>query len=346
MEKKPYNFNFLNHPVPITEQKWPEDTIPLVSTSTNTYNQANYIRDCIEGILMQKTTFPVRVVIFDDASTDGTREIVKEYENKYPNLIAGFYPKKNTYKKPERREAVKPRNKFRNVSKYIAFCEGDDYWIDPLKLQKQVDFMEANPDCSLCSHETKVIFMDNSEEDYIMKIKGVQEPTKYTVDEYIQGRASGFWTVSQIFKKEILTELPNWFYKAPFRDLPLKLIAGTRGKMGYIPETMSVYRRAIPNSWSAMHQTLEWNLKHIRDRNYIYDSFDKYTNYEYHDLIKDTNRNWVIDNIGKIQNEYGRTVQPKILFKYFKYLNKLNKPTIAIWLKYLLGPKTFNKFFG
>src|SRR5690554_5861968 len=108
-----YTFIPLADPVVITEQNWPEDTLPLVSTSTLTFNHAPYIRECLDGILMQKTTFPVRIVIFDDCSTDGTRELVREYEAKYPNLIFGIYPEKNTYGKPERQEALKPRNNVR-----------------------------------------------------------------------------------------------------------------------------------------------------------------------------------------------------------------------------------------
>src|SRR5690606_20480304 len=111
-----YQYTPLMEPIPITDQQWPEGTLPLVSTSTNTYNHVGYIRDCIEGILMQKTTFPVRVVIFDDCSTDGTREIVQEFEAKYPQIIKGIYPKENTFKKPERKEALKPRNEARNVA--------------------------------------------------------------------------------------------------------------------------------------------------------------------------------------------------------------------------------------
>src|SRR5690606_17359287 len=121
------NYIPLPEPIPITEQVWPEGTLPLVVVSTNTYNHVAYIRDCIEGILMQKTTFPVKVVIFDDYSTDGTREIVQEYESRYPNIIKGLYPKENTWRKPSRREALKPRKEMRKLAKYSALCEGDDY---------------------------------------------------------------------------------------------------------------------------------------------------------------------------------------------------------------------------
>ena len=100
-------FTHLAEPIPITEHNWPEGTIPLVTTKTITYMHEKYIRECIEGILMQKTTFPVQVLIHDDASTDATADIMREYERKYPKLIQCFYQKENTYKKPNRRELMK-----------------------------------------------------------------------------------------------------------------------------------------------------------------------------------------------------------------------------------------------
>jgi glycosyltransferase involved in cell wall biosynthesis len=140
-------FKFLNNPTPITLQKWNEETIPFVSISCITYNQENYIRRTIEGFLMQKTTFPVEILIHDDASTDNTARIVREYEQKYPQLIKPIYQLENQHSK--RDGTIGRIQKGRAKGKYYATCEGDDYWIDPLKLQKQVDFMESNPDYGL-----------------------------------------------------------------------------------------------------------------------------------------------------------------------------------------------------
>ena len=141
--------SFLSEPVKITEQVWDENTPVMVSITCTTYNHESYIREAIEGFLMQKTTFRVEIVVHDDASTDQTAMIVKEYEHKYPRLFKCFYQTENTFRKPDKHQLRKPFVEAQH-GRYIAKCEGDDYWSDPLKLQKQVDFLEANPDYAFC----------------------------------------------------------------------------------------------------------------------------------------------------------------------------------------------------
>lgn len=111
---------------------------PLVSITCLTYNHAPYLRQCLDGFVMQKTSFPIEILIYDDASEDGTQDIIREYERKYPDLIKPIYQTENQYSKGVKVEFV--YNYPRAKGKYIAFCEGDDYWTDPNKLQKQIDF--------------------------------------------------------------------------------------------------------------------------------------------------------------------------------------------------------------
>ncbi len=123
-----------------------------VSICCITYNQESYIRDALEGFVHQKTDFDFEVLIHDDASTDRTAEIIREYEEQYPEIIKPILQTQNQYSLGLTNVSGTwnfPRA-VQNGSKYIAMCEGDDYWTDPLKLQKQVDFMEANPECGLC----------------------------------------------------------------------------------------------------------------------------------------------------------------------------------------------------
>ncbi|HKK83432.1 MAG TPA: glycosyltransferase, partial [Atribacterota bacterium] len=147
------DYDLLNNPVPIADQNWERNISPLVTIGCITYKHEKYIRDSIEGFLIQKTTFPVEIIIHDDASPDKTPEIISEYEQKYPNLFFTIFQDENQFSignTPIFGNFIYPKSR----GKYIAFCEGDDYWSDPLKLQKQVDFLEENPDYSLCSHET------------------------------------------------------------------------------------------------------------------------------------------------------------------------------------------------
>lgn len=130
---------------------------PIVVISCPTYNHAPYIRDTLNGFVQQKTDFPFIAIIHDDASTDGTSEIIKEYAEKYPEIIKPIYEEENQYsKKNGTLTHIINMACFQSGAKYIAFCEGDDYWTDSLKLQKQVDFLESYPEYSGCFHETDV----------------------------------------------------------------------------------------------------------------------------------------------------------------------------------------------
>lgn len=136
---------------------------PLVSVRCITYNHEPYIAQAIDGFLMQKTNFPFEVVIHDDASTDKTADIIREYEKKYPLIIKPIYQTENQYSKGNGAVTKVVNTKLKG--KYIAFCEGDDYWIDENKLQVQFDFMEYHPECSLCVHNTIIHDLMNKSND-------------------------------------------------------------------------------------------------------------------------------------------------------------------------------------
>ncbi|MEI6696949.1 MAG: glycosyltransferase [Bacteroidota bacterium] len=209
---------------------------PLLSVCLITYNHVKYIREAIEGVLMQKVNFSWEFIIADDCSTDGTREIVLEYKKKYPKFIKLILQDKN----------VGPAKNWIDLitypkSKYVAYFEGDDYWIDPLKLQKQVDFLEEHPDYSICFHKVKILKLGRLKKDNITKV-----PSETTTIEDLAKYGNYIHTISSIFKNK------NYYNLGQFcvGDYPLHLINAQTGKIKYINKTMAVYRIHDNGIWS------------------------------------------------------------------------------------------------
>ena len=275
-----YHYAPLPEPIPITEQEWPEDVLPLVHTRTMTFMHEKFIRECIDGILMQKTTFPVRVLIHEDASTDDTANIVSEYEKKYPRLIQAYYQTENSYSKKDARERRAPFHKWR-IGKYEALCEGDDYWTDPLKLQKQVDYMEQNTDCSLCFHAAEHIYESLPEKNYIHRPKNIPKSGKFTIRDAILGGGGFMTTNSMLFLSKYVKDPPKWVVQAPAGDLALMLLLGAKGSIGYIDDVMSVYRKGIPGSWTSAMLDMQKRIRHYRKVAVMWDEFNRYTNRRY-----------------------------------------------------------------
>ena len=151
LEESKTNFaEYLPVPIPLTAQAWPKGTKPLVSICCITYNHQRFIAQAIEGFLMQETTFPVEILINDDASTDDTASIVRDYQARFPGLIRSFIWVENQYSKGE----ISLHKLFLAASgEFLAICEGDDYWISKHKIQKQIEFLEKHDDVGLCIHD-------------------------------------------------------------------------------------------------------------------------------------------------------------------------------------------------
>ena len=266
---------------------------PLVSICCITYNHESYIRETIEGFLMQKTKFPIEVLIHDDASTDKTADIIREYENKYPDIIKPIYQFDNKYSKGI---SVSVTYNFpRARGKYIAMCEGDDYWTDPSKLQKQVDFMEVNPDCSLCFHASKSIRNNNPNDYTLHRPKDIPLHYKFEMKHAILGGGGFMATNSMLFHRKYIQDRPAWMEKTPVGDLPLMLLLASKGKIGYIDEVMSVYRvMSSSTSWSASMQDRTRRRTHHYAILEMWDNFDDWTEKKYSSIIfqKKMNNRW------------------------------------------------------
>lgn len=213
------------------------NNLPLVSISCITYNHASYIKECIDGFLMQKTNFNFEVLIHDDHSTDGTEEIIKEYAKQYPDIIKPLFEKENQYSlgKPIGSAVW---NLPRARGEYIAICEGDDYWTDPYKLQKQVDFLESHPDYGMCYTKVKRFVPKNNK--FIDEWGGPNE----TMDKLLIENTIP--TLTAVFHKAIyynyLTEIHPSKRGWLMGDYPTWLYFAQNSKIKFINETTGVYR--------------------------------------------------------------------------------------------------------
>lgn len=214
----------------------------IVSISCLTYNHGPYIRQCLDGFMMQQCDFKFEVLINDDASTDGTQEIIKEFQEKYPDIIKPIFQKENQYSK--KIGSINAKFNFpRAKGKYIALCEGDDYWTDPLKLQKQVDFLEKNPEFSMVFSNADVVFQNDGG----VSVRGlniIQKSRIYSGPELLDR-----WTVptaSVLFKKAIFKADYEAFgsnKNFQFGDIVLYLYLSTKGKIYGMEDYMVSYRR-------------------------------------------------------------------------------------------------------
>lgn len=254
-----------------------------VSVFIGTYNQEDYIRDALEGALNQETDFLYEIIVHDDASTDHTGEIVKEYAEKYPDKIIALYEEVNMYAHPE---YAGKRALDASHGKYAAFCDGDDYWTDKTKLQQQYDFMESHPDYSLCTHNTLEIDDKTGERKLFNPegdMEGVPLPQEYVCEKgcSLFHSSSHFLRVHPIRQKYGIN---------PFTfDLKRVFYSADVGKVMYLNQVMSVYRVHTKGSWS---ENVSNDLNHIADwasRISLVNKFDEETGYRWHNSLEKYN---------------------------------------------------------
>jgi len=297
---------------------------PLVSICCLCYNHEPYIRDCLDGFMMQKANFTFEVLIHDDASTDKSAEIIREYELIYPDVIKPIYQTENQYSKGI---GVSKTHQFpRAQGKYIAMCEGDDYWTDPYKLQKQVDFLEANEDYSMSFSNASVY--NETEKKIMFNQPGVTENRTYTINDFLISNPCP--TASVLFKKEYISSLPEWFSKSPFGDYTLYLIILSRsGKNAfYFNETMCVYRIHSGGVHGNAHLSNKGMIKAYKQHLFFWKVIKKYLFVnQYHSEINRTvteDYKLIIDYSINDKNiwealKYNTLLMFESKFKYLKY---------------------------
>jgi len=222
-----------------------------VSVACTAFNHGAYIRDALEGFVSQKTDFPFEVLINDDASTDDTAAVIREYAEKYPAIIRPFCQERNLYSQGVNiyDTVLYPAAR----GQYIALCEGDDYWSDPEKLQRQADFLDAHPDYSACVHNTLLHYTDDSRPD--APLFTGREEQDVAFETVVRGMAGAFHTSSIMARREFLLSPPDFravAFRRGFTDYPVGIWLTMRGRVRYLDRCMSVYRvGSNPSAWSS-----------------------------------------------------------------------------------------------
>lgn len=318
-----------------------------VSVVCLVYNHEKYIRKCLESLVSQKTDFKYEVLVHDDASTDNSAKIIKEFEENYPNIIKPIYQTENQWSKHI--GIFKTFQLPRIKGTYIAFCEGDDYWINENKLQLQYDALENNLDCKICVHDTNCINEDGSYNDKHYPLHSFSSGVidgKYILLKY----PDWIFHLSSFFiRKEIIDKL---YYgglglveTCPAGDLVIQYFSATCGNYYYIKDDMSVYRLFSKESFTEKLRRGD-NFVYIINRfisftNIFKNYLNDYYSYDLEDVMSDALAEYNIKML--LQKKDYKTIYQYRNFKFFKGFNKKLKLVVML-SKYMPGfEKIYNK---
>lgn len=293
------------------------DEYPLMVTiRCITYNHEPYIRQCLEGFVMQKTNFRFEAIVHDDASIDGTAAIIREYAEKYPDIIKPIYETENQYSKND--GSIRRIMNIHTHGKYVAMCEGDDYWTDPYKLQKQVDFLESHPDYVMCSHRFDKYWQENGvlEEDADKDFKGA--------DYDLRNLIGGKWltqTLTVMYRRSAL-DLERYERYGMSMDIILFYELLKHGKGYCFPEAMGVYRYHDGGVWSEVSQNHR-RLIEFKARLAIYnvERSDMAARFILYQFAKAMSRKWILQQWRMmvkvfliLKKHYGSKFVAKLIF--------------------------------
>lgn len=229
---------------------------PLVAIKCLVFNHEPYLRECLDGFVMQQTDFPFVAIVHDDASTDRSADIIREYAERYPDIICPIYEMENQYSKGTLGRVMDAAVDA-SGAKYIALCEGDDYWTDPHKLQKQVDFLESHKEYTLCFHKVNTFIQEAGEITDEVIVKDM--PGESTIVDLAAGNY--IHTPSVVYRN--LTEIKQDKAKCgvlPVGDYTLWMICANYGKIFKLPDVMGIYRLGSGH-WSTksdFYQQVVW----------------------------------------------------------------------------------------
>lgn len=288
-----------------------------VSICCITYNHEKYIAQALDGFLKQKTNFDYEIVIGEDCSKDKTLEIIKSYQLEYPDRIKLLEHGTNIGMMPNFIETLQECS-----GKFIALCEGDDYWTDEYKLQKQVDFLEANGDFAICFH--RVYELSESEEPMLSNLKSFGKEVTYTIEDLAE--SNFIHTASVLFRNGLFGDIPSWFIDSPVGDYPLHMLNARYGLIKFLPEPMAVYRRHNTSVWSRnsylyqitnLLKVIEFLIKEFKSHNTVAEKL-KLQKFVY------------LNNIGK---EFLKSNDFEKFKKYLSETVKNNQGFIMYWVE-------------
>lgn len=247
------------------------------------YNHASYLRQALDSILMQEVNFDYEIVAGDDCSTDSSVEILEHYAKEYPNKLKIITHSSNVgiYKNLQ--------DVFQSCTgQYIALLEGDDFWTSSSKLQQQIDFMDNNPDFSICFHRVNVFNNENNKTIYNLPWKNYKKVS--TIDDLLQ--QNFIQTCSVVYRSGLINTIPEWFSNLKLADWPLHILHAEYGKIGYINKIMGSYRVHSKGVWSG-NNLIYRNTEVIK----MFETLDFHTKKKYNDTIEATITNLYFDNI-------------------------------------------------
>jgi glycosyltransferase involved in cell wall biosynthesis len=251
----------LSSPIPIASQNWPAGTEPLLSIWVAAYNHRRYIEQAVDSFLMQETTFPVEIILHDDASTDGTSELIAGYAQRFPNAVVPIIQPENLIGRGVIRQLLPIFVKI-SRGRFISYCDGDDYWTTPHKVQQQLDVLVKNDDVMLCYHSHQNV---DSEGRDLPTRPPRTELEIFPQGDFIRGKFGDLTTASLIYRRTLIDHLPSWYFDFPFGDINLYAWASLKGRIAVIPGIHSAYRRHAGGMVGAYH-TEQDEERHFREK--------------------------------------------------------------------------------
>ena len=253
---------------------------PRVTVLVIAYNHAPYIRQALSGVFMQKTSFEFEVLISEDASDDGTREIVTAMADSEPDRIRLLLSDRNL-----RDNSVIRRGFEAAAGQYVALLDGDDYWTSDQKLQKQIDLLDTAPDCSSCFHNVRVAYEDQAiephlfhQEETITGITASKPKPRSTLSDIVRGNFVP--TCSAVFRSTAMRQIPRCFDQMRSGDWALHVLGAQRGDLAYIDEVMATYRVHSGGWWTANRRHGQ-SLGHLEEAEETLSIFNRYLGFEF-----------------------------------------------------------------